>query len=62
MRRLLLSLSLLFIHLASMAFDRSNLQMDSALTKQQKENLFVLAKTWGFIKYHHPEVTRSPML
>ena len=59
MRRLLLSLSLLFIHLASMAFDRSNLQMDSALTKQQKENLFVLAKTWGFIKYHHPEVAKG---
>ena len=33
---------------------RSNVTLDSLLTKQQIENLYVLAKVWGFLKYHHP--------
>lgn len=38
---------------------KSNVQLDSSLTKQQVENLYVLAKVWGFLKYHHPEVARG---
>jgi hypothetical protein len=37
----------------------SGVKIDSRLTSQQTENLFVLAKTWGFLKYHHPEVARG---
>ncbi len=35
---------------------KSNVQFESSLTKQQVENLYVLAKVWGFLKYHHPKV------
>ena len=35
---------------------RSNVSLDRALTNQQIDNLYVLAKVWGFLKYHHPEV------
>lgn len=35
---------------------KSNVQLDSLLTKNQQENLYVLAKLWGFLKYHHPDV------
>ena len=38
---------------------RSNARLDSLLTKQQAQNLFVLAKLWGFLKYHHPEVAKG---
>ena len=34
----------------------SGVRIDSILTQQQNENLFVLAKTWGFLKYYHPDV------
>jgi C-terminal processing protease CtpA/Prc len=38
---------------------KSNVQLDSVLTNKQKENLFVLAKLWGFLKYHHPDVAKG---
>jgi len=38
---------------------KSNVQLDSSLTNKQKENLYVLAKLWGFLKYHHPDVARG---
>ena len=34
----------------------SGVRIDSILSRQQKENLVVLAKTWGFLKYYHPDV------
>lgn len=34
----------------------SNIALDS-LSAVQLENLVVLAKVWGFLKYHHPRVT-----
>ncbi len=37
----------------------SAVQVDSVLSNQQKENLFVLGKVWGFLKYHHPEVAKG---
>ena len=38
---------------------KSNVNLDSLLTKQQVENLFALSKVWGFLKYHHPEVAKG---
>jgi C-terminal processing protease CtpA/Prc len=38
---------------------KSNIRLDSLLTKQQTENLYVLAKLWGFLKYHHPDVAKG---
>ncbi len=38
---------------------KSNIRLDSLLTKIQQENLYVLAKVWGFLKYHHPDVARG---
>ncbi len=37
----------------------SGVLIDSMLTKQQTENLYVLGKIWGFLKYHHPEVAKG---
>jgi hypothetical protein len=37
----------------------SGVKIDSVLSDQQKENLFVLGKTWGFLKYYHPEVAKG---
>ncbi|MBC7873861.1 MAG: hypothetical protein H7Y01_07695 [Ferruginibacter sp.] len=37
----------------------SGVMIDSILDKQQKENLYVLGKLWGFLKYHHPEVAKG---
>jgi C-terminal processing protease CtpA/Prc len=37
----------------------SGVQVDSLLSAQQKENLFVLGKTWGFLKYYHPDVAKG---
>jgi C-terminal processing protease CtpA/Prc len=37
----------------------SGVVVDSMLKKQQTENLFVLGKVWGFLKYHHPEVAKG---
>jgi C-terminal processing protease CtpA/Prc len=34
----------------------SRIELDS-LSQTQVENLVVLAKVWGFLKYHHPRVT-----
>lgn len=37
----------------------SGIKVDSLLSKQQIENLFVLGKTWGFLKYYHPVVAKG---
>ena len=37
----------------------SGIKVDSSLSKQQVENLFVLGKTWGFLKYYHPDVAKG---
>ena len=37
----------------------SGVTIDMVLSDQQKENLFVLAKTWGFLKYYHPDVAKG---
>jgi hypothetical protein len=37
----------------------SGVKVDSLLSELQKENLFVLAKTWGFLKYYHPDVAKG---
>jgi hypothetical protein len=37
----------------------SGVKVDSLLSKQQIENLFVLGKTWGFLKYYHPDVAKG---
>jgi Peptidase family S41 len=39
--------------------NRSGVKVDTVLSDQQKENLFVLGKTWGFLKYYHPEVAKG---
>lgn len=36
----------------------SNIQLEK-LTPQMTENLEVLGKVWGFLKYYHPEVTQG---
>ena len=33
----------------------------SALSTQQIENLTVLGRVWGFLKYHHPRVTKGEL-
>jgi C-terminal processing protease CtpA/Prc len=37
----------------------SGVTIDSMLTDLQKDNLYVLGKLWGFLKYHHPEVAKG---
>ena len=37
----------------------SGVTINSVLSDQQKENLFVLARTWGFLKYYHPDVAKG---
>jgi len=37
----------------------SGVMIDSVLSIQQEENLFVLGKIWGFLKYHHPGVAKG---
>ncbi len=37
----------------------SGVKVDSLLSAQQIENLFVLGKTWGFLKYYHPDVAKG---
>ncbi|HEV8285885.1 MAG TPA: S41 family peptidase [Chitinophagaceae bacterium] len=37
----------------------SGVKISSPLSDQQKENLFVLGKTWGFLKYYHPDVAKG---
>ena len=37
----------------------SGVKVDSLLSKQQIENLFVLGKTWGFLKYYHPDIAKG---
>lgn len=38
--------------------DGSNISLDN-LDESALENLNVLGKVWGFVKYHHPEVAKS---
>lgn len=59
MKKYLLFISLLFFYCSVMATDKSGVKLDSLLTKQQTENLYVLAKVWGFLKYHHPDVAKG---
>ena len=37
----------------------SAIKLEPSLSEQQKENLFVLGRTWGFLKYHHPDVAKG---
>ena len=37
----------------------SGVVIGTRLSEQQKENLFVLGKTWGFLKYYHPDVAKG---
>jgi C-terminal processing protease CtpA/Prc len=55
----LLSLILLFFFVNSNASNQLNATLDSNLSKQQVGNLYVLAKVWGFVKYHHPVVAKG---
>ena len=59
MRRYLLFLAFIFIFCSAKASDKSGVTLDSQLTKTQTENLYVLAKVWGFLKYHHPDVAKG---
>ena len=59
MKKYLLFTTFIFIFCSAKASDKSGVTLDSLLTKQQTENLFVLAKVWGFLKYHHPDVAKG---
>lgn len=37
----------------------SGVIVPTVLSAKQQENLFVLAKTWGFLKYYHPDVAKG---
>jgi hypothetical protein len=37
----------------------SGVTINPKLNDQQVENLYVLGKVWGFLKYHHPEVAKG---
>ena len=37
----------------------SGVTINSVLSDQQKENLFVVARAWGFLKYYHPDVAKG---
>lgn len=37
-------------------FDAGSGMTITSLTAQQTENLYILGKVWGFLKYHHPDV------
>jgi C-terminal processing protease CtpA/Prc len=59
MVKYLLSFILLFFFSNCRTSDKLTVTLDSNLSKQQVENLYVLAKVWGFIKYHHPVVAKG---
>jgi C-terminal processing protease CtpA/Prc len=59
MRRHIPGLIFLLFFIYSNAAGIPVINSDSTLSKQQVENLFVLAKVWGFVKYHHPEVAKG---
>jgi C-terminal processing protease CtpA/Prc len=59
MKKYLLFIALLFFYCGVKATDKSGVKLDSVLTKQQTENLYALAKVWGFLKYHHPDVVKG---
>lgn len=58
MRRYLL-FALFIVFFTNTQAQRSGVVLDSQLTKSQTENLYVLAKVWGFLKYHHPDVAKG---
>src|SRR5215212_6852563 len=37
----------------------SGVIIKNILSPQQKENLFALGRTWGFLKYYHPDVAKG---
>jgi hypothetical protein len=37
----------------------TGVKVDDPLSKQQIENLSVLGRTWGFLKYYHPVVAKG---
>jgi len=59
MKKYLLFIACLFFCCSIKAADGSGVKLDSSLTKQQTENLYVLAKVWGYLKYHHPDVAKG---
>ena len=59
MRKAILFFFLGFFFFSVKATDISGVKLDSLLTKQQTENIYVLAKVWGFLKYHHPDVAKG---
>ena len=59
MKKYLLFIVFLFFYCGVKAADGSGVKLDSILTKQQTENLYVLSKVWGFLKYHHPDVANG---
>lgn len=59
MRKHILCLIFPFFFIYSKASDKPVINLDSILQEQQVENLYVLAKVWGFVKYHHPEVAKG---
>jgi Peptidase family S41 len=44
---------------APTGLNSSGVKVDSILSSQQQEDLFVLGKLWGFLKYHHPDVAKG---
>lgn len=59
MKRYILLLSFIFVCCSVLASTGSGVKLDSILNKKQTENLYVLAKVWGFLKYHHPVVANG---
>ena len=59
MSKSLLLIAFLFFYCCVNATDTSGVKLDRTLTKQQTENLYVLVKVWGFLKYHHPDVAKG---
>jgi hypothetical protein len=37
----------------------TGVKVDNPLSEQQIENLFLLGRTWGFLKYYHPVVAKG---
>lgn len=59
MKRYLLLFSFFFSCFTITACTEPGVKLDSILNKQQTENLYVLAKVWGYVKYHHPDVAKG---
>lgn len=59
MTKNILAFLLALILLRSSVLAIPTLESDTILSKQQIENIYVLTKVWGFIKYHHPVVANG---